>query len=408
MLATIPQALQALRDGRMIIVVDDAHRENEGDLVMAAEKVTPEAVNFMTRYGRGLICVALAPERVDALRLSPMVPEAENTTSYGTAFTVSVDAREGITTGISAFDRARTIRLLADPATRPEDLVRPGHIFPLRAREGGVLERPGHTEAAVDLMRLAGLQPAGVICEILAEDGTMARMPQLLALAAQHGLPLIRIADLIAYLRGEETGLRCHAQATLPTPYGHFKVYAYQDTFTGRDHLALVRGNVHGSPPPLVRLHSECLTGDVFGSQRCDCGPQLHKALELVAAEGRGVIVYLRQEGRGIGLCNKVRAYALQDQGLDTVEANVYLGFPADARDYAIAALILKDLGLRRVRLMTNNPQKVQDLERHGIDVVERVPLVVPPTAHNWRYLRTKREKLGHLLDLSPPKGGKP
>lgn len=405
MLATIPQALQALRDGRMIIVVDDAHRENEGDLVMAAEKVTPEAVNFMTRYGRGLICVALAPERVDALRLPLMVPDEENTAPHGTAFTVSVDAREGITTGISAFDRARTIRLLADPETRPEDLVRPGHVFPLRAREGGVLVRPGHTEAAVDLMRLAGLQPAGVICEILAEDGTMMRMPQLLALAARHGLPLIRIADLITYLRGQDDSLQCYAQATLPTPYGPFRIFAYRDNFTGRDHLALVRGEVQGSPPPLVRIHSECLTGDVFGSQRCDCGPQLEKALELIATEGRGVIIYLRQEGRGIGLCNKVRAYALQDQGLDTVEANLQLGFPPDARDYAVAALILKDLGIRQVRLMTNNPQKVNDLEHHGISVNERIPLVIPPTVHNWRYLHAKREKLGHLLDVSSPEG---
>ncbi len=403
MLATIPQALDALRAGHMIIVVDDEHRENEGDLVMAAEHATPEAINFMTKHGRGLICVAMTPERVQALRLPMMVPEEDNTTPYHTAFTVSVDAREGITTGISAFDRARTIRLLADPSTRPDDLVRPGHVFPLRAREGGVLVRPGHTEAAVDLMRLAGLQPAGVLCEILAEDGTMARWPELTAFATTHNLLIVRIADLVTYRRERESTLECRARATLPTPYGPFQVLAYIDRTTGRDHLALVRGQVTGAPPPLVRIHSECLTGDVFSSQRCDCGPQLTKALQLIAAEGRGVVIYLRQEGRGIGLCNKVRAYALQDQGMDTVEANMHLGFPPDARDYIMAARILHDLGIQRVRLMTNNPQKVRDLERWGIEVVERVPLVIPPTAHNWRYLHTKKEKLGHLLEVSPP-----
>ncbi len=399
-LATIEEALEELRAGHMLIVIDDEDRENEGDLVLAAEKVTPEAMNFMLRHGRGLVCVPLPGERLEALRLPLMVSSEENTAPTRTAFTVSVDAREGVTTGISAYDRAVTVRRLADPRARPEDFVRPGHIFPLRAADGGVLARPGHTEAAVDLTRLAGLQPAGVICEILAEDGHMARWPELRAFAAHHGLKIIRIADVIAYRRQHEMYLRCVARAQLPTRHGSFTVRAYEETTTGQQHLALVMGNVNDGRPVLVRVHSECLTGEVFGSQRCDCGAQLDRAMEMIAAEGRGVILYMRQEGRGIGLCNKLRAYALQERGLDTVEANHQLGFPADLRDYRVGAHILIDLGIHEVRLLTNNPQKVKGLERHGLRVVERVPLIVPPTAENWAYLRTKRDKMGHLLDL--------
>ena len=395
--AGIAEALEDLRAGHMVVVVDDENRENEGDLVMAAEKATPGAINFATMYGRGLICVALTPERVEVLKLPMMVPPEENNSRFETAFTVSVDARHGVTTGISAHDRAKTVRVLADPYTQPEDLVRPGHIFPLRARRGGVLERPGHTEAAVDLAYLAGLAPAGVICEILAPDGTMARMPQLKEFAAGHGLKIVSIADLIAYRRQHR--LACQAQASLPTRYGDFTAFVYKDSVTGLDHVALVKGDVSDGSPVLVRVHSECLTGDVFGSLRCDCGPQLDQAMKAIAKEGRGVLLYMRQEGRGIGLCNKIRTYALQDQGLDTVEANEQLGFPADMRDYTLAAQILVDLGVQNVRLLTNNPQKVSGLGRM-LRVVERVPIAIPPTPQNEFYLRTKREKLGHLLDV--------
>ncbi len=400
MFATIEEALEEFRAGRMLIVVDDERRENEGDLVMAAEKVTPEAVNFMAAHGRGLICVAMTGERLDALRIPMMVTSEHNTARFQTAFAVAVDAREGITTGISAYDRATTIRVLADPHARPEDLVMPGHVFPLRAREGGVLVRPGHTEAAVDLARLAGLVPAGVICEILAEDGHMARLPALEAFAQAHGLKIVTIADLITYRRRHEKLIRREAWAHLPTRHGEFTILAYEEILTGVHHLALVMGDVADGRPVLVRVHSECLTGDALGSRRCDCGAQLELAMERIRMEGRGIVLYMRQEGRGIGLCNKLRAYALQEQGMDTVEANERLGFPPDLRDYGISAQILADLGVREVRLLTNNPRKVTGLEQYGIRVVERIPLVVPPTPENRFYLQTKREKLGHLLEI--------
>ncbi len=401
--ASIEEALNELRAGRMIIVVDDEDRENEGDLIMAAEKATPEAVNFMTKYGRGLICVALPPERVDTLGLPLMVPEHLTTAPLGTAFTISVDVRHGTTTGISAHDRARTIRALVDPQARLDDFVMPGHVFPLRARPGGVLERPGHTEAAVDLTKLAGLRPGGVICEILAEDGSMARRPQLEIFARQHGLKMITIADLIAYLR-QRANPTVHrvAEARLPTRYGEFTVYAYEEenTHVHAPHLALVYGSLEGDEPVLVRIHSECLTGDVFGSLRCDCGTQLEMAMRHIAAAGRGVLLYMRQEGRGIGLRHKLHAYALQDHGLDTVEANTCLGFPADLRDYAVCARMLADLGVSRVNLLTNNPLKITALREHGIEVVQRVPLVVKPSDENRLYLATKQHKLGHLMGL--------
>ncbi|MDE0423689.1 MAG: bifunctional 3,4-dihydroxy-2-butanone-4-phosphate synthase/GTP cyclohydrolase II [Candidatus Poribacteria bacterium] len=400
---TIPEALSAIQNGELIVVVDEPDRENEGDLIMAAEKVTAKTINFMAKYGRGLICLPTCSERLAELELYPMV--ASNTAQMQTAFTVTIDAKE-VTTGISAQERAYTIRKFIDPNATPSDFVRPGHIFPLEAKPGGVLRRAGHTEATVDLARMAGLYPAGVLCEILNEDGTMARVPELLEFAAQHRLKIITISDLIAYRRQTETLIRRVATADIPTAHGEFKLYAYESTDTDgesvetdKTHIALTKGDVANAAPILVRVHSQCLTGDVFGSLRCDCGEQLEIALQNIEKEGRGVLVYMRQEGRGMGLKGKLRAYQLQDSdGLDTVEANEHLGFPADLRDYGIGAQILADLGVRKMRLMTNNPQKVRGLDGHGLEIVERVPLQTEPNPFNRRYLQTKRSKLGHLL----------
>ncbi len=396
--APIEEALEHLRQGRIIIIVDDEDRENEGDLAIAAEKVTPEAINFMAKYGRGLICLALTEERCDQLHLPLMVES--NTSPFGTAFTVSIEARGRITTGISAADRAATIQAAIDPATRPEDLLRPGHVFPLRARKGGVLKRAGQTEASVDLASLAGLKPAGVICEIMNDDGTMARVPDLALVARQHGLLMITVSDLISYRLRNETLVRKLASPRLPTAYGEFRIHAYRSDLTEDENVALVMGEVDPEEPVLVRVHSQCLTGDIFGSARCDCGPQLAAALEHIAGEGRGVLLYLLQEGRGIGLMNKLRAYELQEQGHDTVEANERLGFRADQRDYGVGAQILRDLGVRKMRLMTNNPHKYIGLAGYGLEIVERIPLEVPPTETTRAYLTAKREKLGHLLKL--------
>jgi len=399
-LASIEAAIEDFRAGRFVIIVDDEKRENEGDLAIAAEFATPEAVNFMAVHGRGLICVAMTGERLDAIEIPLMVPE-NNTSKFQTAFCVSVEARDLTTTGISAADRSATIKRLIDPAASPADFVRPGHTFPLRARPGGVLIRAGQTEAAVDLSRLAGLYPAGVICEVMNPDGTMARLPQLEGLAEHLGIKIISVAQLIEHRRHQEKLVRRLSETTLPTRHGDFLAIAYEDVINQDQHVALIVGDPSGDEPVLVRMHSECLTGDVFGSLRCDCGEQLGRAMELIAAEGRGVIVYLRgQEGRGIGLHNKFRAYQLQDQGFDTVEANEQLGFPPDLRHYGIGAQILGDLGVKRMRLLTNNLQKVAALDGHGIEEVERIPLVVEPNQYNRRYLETKQSKMGHLLGL--------
>jgi 3,4-dihydroxy 2-butanone 4-phosphate synthase/GTP cyclohydrolase II len=382
----------------MVILVDDEDRENEGDLCMAAEKVTPEAINFMAKYGRGLICLALAPSIVDRLKLPLMV--SENRSPFKTAFTVSIEAKEGVTTGISAADRAHTILTAVKNDTKPEDLIQPGHVFPLRARRGGVLFRTGQTEGSVDLAKLAGLKQAAVICEVMNDDGTMARMPDLEVFAAQHGLKISTVADIIAHRMRTESFVHRVAETVLPTPYGDFRAIAYVNDIDSYEHLAIVKGEIDPEKPILVRVHSQCLTGDVFGSYRCDCGAQLDKAMEMVQEEGLGVILYLQQEGRGIGLANKIRAYALQDKGRDTVEANEELGFEADLRDYGVGAQILASLGVKKMRLMTNNPKKMVGLEGYGLEVVGRVPLETEPRPENLRYLVTKCQKLGHLLNL--------
>lgn len=397
-LATIPEAVEDIKAGKFVIVVDDEDRENEGDLVIAAEKVTADSINFMAKYGRGLICAPLTGQRLDELKIPMMV--TNNTSKFTTGFAVSVEAKEGTTTGISAADRARTVRALIDPGTKPEDLLMPGHMFPLRAKDGGVLVRAGQTEATVDLARLAGLAPAGALCEIMNEDGTMARLPQLEKIARKFSLKIISVADLISYRRRHEKLVHRVAEAKIPTKYAEFTAIAYKSDVDPYEHLALVIGDVTTDTPVLVRAHSECLTGDVFHSMRCDCGEQLDAAMETIAKEGRGAIIYLRQEGRGIGLHNKIKAYALQEKGLDTVEANLSLGFPADQRDYGIGAQIMADLGLHDIRLLTNNPKKRIGLESYGLKVVETVPIICKPNKHNLFYLQTKKKKMGHTLDI--------
>jgi 3,4-dihydroxy 2-butanone 4-phosphate synthase / GTP cyclohydrolase II len=402
-LATIPEALEDIKAGKFIIVVDDEDRENEGDLVMAAETVTPEAINFMAKYGRGLICMPVTAERLEQLRIPMMA--SNNTSKFGTPFAVAVEAREGTTTGISAADRAKTVQVMVNPKSKPEDILMPGHLFPLRAREGGVLVRTGQTEATVDLARMAGFSPAGVLCEIMNEDGTMSRMPQLEKFAKKHGLKIISVADLIKYRYNNEQLVTKVAEAKLPTKFGDFKIIAYRSTTDPTEHVAVVMGNVNTEEPVLVRVHSQCLTGDVFHSLRCDCGEQIEHAMKRIAEEGRGVVLYMRQEGRGIGLHNKIKAYALQDKGMDTVEANLALGFKADQRDYGVGAQILCDLGIRNLRLMTNNPKKMSGLSAYGLKIVEQLPITTKPNVHNKRYLKTKQDKMGHLLKIIDNEG---
>lgn len=397
----IEEAIEDIKNGKIVVVIDDEDRENEGDLIIAAEKVTPEAINFMAKYGRGLICMPIIEERLKELDIYPMVEE--NTDSHKTAFTVSIDAKE-TTTGISAYERAATIKKVLDPKSRPEDFNRPGHIFPLEAKKGGVLKRIGHTEAAVDLAHLAGLYPAGVICEIMNEDGTMARTPELMEFCKEHNIKIITIADLVAYRRKSEKYIKKSAEAKMPTKYGDFTVIGYENILNNEHHVALVKGDISDGNPVLVRVHSECLTGDAFGSLRCDCGEQFEAAMKKINQEGRGVLLYMRQEGRGIGLINKLKAYELQDEGMDTVEANLALGFPEDMRDYGIGAQILADLGVRKVRLMTNNPKKLVGISGYGIEIIERVNIEIDYNEKNEYYLRTKKAKMGHMLSFKEEK----
>ena len=394
---SIEKAIETIRNGGIVIVVDDADRENEGDMVLAAERATADKINFLARHARGLICATILPERAEVLKLGPMVPE--NTCKLGTAFTVSVDLVGGTTTGISAHDRAATIRALVDPSTRPDDFARPGHVFPLVAKPGGVLRRAGHTEASVDLARLAGLAPVGVLCEVLDDDGSMARLPRLQEIAREHKLDMVTIADLIAYRRAHERLIERVEAIRFPTEYGEFTLHLFRSLASGHNHIALVKGEIQRDQPALVRVHSQCFTGDVFGSLRCDCGPQLHQAMSMIEDAGSGILLYMNQEGRGIGLENKIRAYALQDAGHDTVEANEALGFPADLRDYGVGAQILSDLGVGKIRLLTNNPKKVVGLSAHGLEVVDRVPIEILANEDNRRYLAAKRDKLGHMLN---------
>ncbi len=397
-LASVEEAIQEYQRGRFVIIIDDQNRENEGDLTLPAQFVDADAINFMASHGRGLICVAMTGERLDDLRIPMMV--GRNDSRFGTGFTVSVEAREGVTTGISTADRARTIQVLVDPETRPDDVVMPGHMFPLRARTGGVLVRAGQTEASIDLCKLAGVHPAAVLCEVMKADGSMARLPQLKRFASRHGLKIISVNQLISYRMRKDRLVQRVTETVLPTRFGEFRVIAYKSLIDPDEHLALVLGDIETPEPVLVRVHSQCVTGDVFGSLRCDCGEQIEQALQRISEEGRGVLLYMRQEGRGIGLHNKMRAYALQDKGMDTVEANHALGFPADRRDYGIGMQILADLGIREMRLLTNNPGKRAGLEGYGLTVVERIPIIIKPNSYNLRYLETKRKKLGHLLKM--------